>query len=108
MFGLFGRKREAELPSTVSDMMDIIRPIAIEHGVSEAYVSYDSRTDVTIDRPDWIFLSYTMLPGYDISEVERFEKEINRLFGDRVCPVLQHPSDFNIAVARKFYVNLFA
>lgn len=92
---------------TTKEIIELIRPIAAEHPVSEGYLRYDNIADVDTDRPDSVLLFYTMVPGSTMEDAEAFNEEIRGVFHGSVVPLPTSPYSNNLQIARMYRVPLF-
>lgn len=102
------KKNGRNAKKTVAELIEGLRPLVVEYGVSDAYINYDGMHDISTDRPDWVQLVYTMIPGKTMDDVRAFDAEVHRVFRDQVIPFpanIHHP---NVQIARKYYVPVFA
>lgn len=104
---LFTKKEVIPPRLTVAQLIEQIRPIAVDYDLSEGYIAYDGRKDIHTDRPEWVQLLYTVIPGTTIDEALQFNEEMRQHFHGQVVPLPTNPFDSNLQLARKYDVPLF-
>lgn len=94
---------------TVATVMDQIRPIVSRYRISEAYINYDFMKDITTDRPDYIWLTYsTAYPNFTFENDDLFRQELKSAFGKRVVPFAAAPNNRMLILARDYFEPLFS
>lgn len=91
---------------SVGDLSSIVRELATEYDVVEAYLNVPNVTGVESFHPDRVTLIYRHGKRSDFLELRGFRKAISNVFGQQVIPYASGPNENSYVYASKHWLKI--